>query len=248
VERHAYQLTDGTLEKWSPTWCRSTDRPSRSHERNRDIQNCIGLKYRRLWCINKYMKMITDVGAMATVGVSARGMKVSLRCVGSVDYSERLLSPVLCRNLLLQSKGNFYICDVHPKVLVLQMYLIYNSSSSFETYGSDGSHSYIRCTPESEYVYSWSIIWPRCTNFQVWKSRFKTYAKQCGAVNMHNLVAPKKNVSNESRWCRRTRFDPPEKEVTITCAEFWCPVSEVPMTQQQVQEKMEAFVHLANNR
>jgi hypothetical protein len=28
------------------------------------------------------MKMITDVGAMATVGVSARGMKVSLRCVG----------------------------------------------------------------------------------------------------------------------------------------------------------------------
>jgi hypothetical protein len=30
---------------------------------------------------NKYMKMITDVGAMATVGVSARGMKVSLRCV-----------------------------------------------------------------------------------------------------------------------------------------------------------------------
>jgi hypothetical protein len=60
---------------------------------------------------NKYMKMITDVGAMATVGVSARGMKVSLRCVGSVDYSERLLSLLsLAISSYNQNQYNGYVC------------------------------------------------------------------------------------------------------------------------------------------
>jgi hypothetical protein len=59
------------------------------------------------------MKMITDVGAMATVGVSARGMKVSLRCVGSVDYSERLLSLL---SLLSQSPPTIKISTTDTSV------------------------------------------------------------------------------------------------------------------------------------
>jgi hypothetical protein len=54
---------------------------------------------------------------------------------------------------------------------------------------------------------------------------------------MRLLVVTPENVSNESRWCRRTRFDRAgEGGNYYMCPEFWCPVSEVPMTQQQVQE------------
>jgi hypothetical protein len=136
---------------------------------------------------NKYMKMITDVGAMATVGVSARGMKVSLRCVGSVDYSERLLSSVsvVAISSYNQNQGTTDTSvDTSESPSVTDVSDLQQSSSSFETYGSDGSHSYIRCTPESECIF---LIDYMTTMHQVWKSRFKTYAKQCGAVNMHNL-------------------------------------------------------------
>jgi hypothetical protein len=73
--------------------------------------------------------------------------------------------------------------------------------------------THISDVPLKANIYSWSIIWPRCTNFQVWKSRFKTYAKQCGAVNMRNLVnTRKKYVEWEPMVVN-------QKEVTITCAQ-----------------------------
>jgi hypothetical protein len=71
------------------------------------------------------------------------------------------------------------------------------------------------------------------------KSRFKTYAKQCGLSNATT------HRSHPRKWLlwgpvdKRSRCKEPAKEVIYMCPEYWCPISEVPMSREEVEKKME---------
>jgi hypothetical protein len=243
VERHAYQLTDGTLEKMI------SDMMSQYGIDRAEVMNEIET-YKIVSdsstddydVSNKYMKMITDVGAMATVGVSARGMKVSLRCVGSIDYSERLLSLL---SLLSQSPPTIKISTTDTSVDTSESPSVTDVSDLQQALAAlkrmdQMEATHISDVPLKANMYILDRLYDHDAQiFKYGKSRFKTYAKQCGAVNMRQpiVVTPEK--------MSRMRADGVDVPDSIRageggnyymCPEFWCPVSEVPMTQQQVQE------------
>jgi hypothetical protein len=73
--------------------------------------------------------------------------------------------------------------------------------------------------------------------FKYAKSRFKTYAKQCGAVNMRQPIAVTlEKMASEVQWTNvPDAIRAGEGGNFYMCPEYWCPIK-VPMSREEVNK------------
>jgi hypothetical protein len=114
-------------------------------------------------------------------------MKVSLRCVGNLDYSDRLLSIL---SLLSQTKpiivSTTESSDVQDIGEVTDLQAALAAVKNMDVQEASIASS----EPVKANMYVLDRLYDHDPQiFKYAKSRFKTYAKQCGAVNMRQPIA-----------------------------------------------------------
>lgn len=236
IEHHAYQLTDGSLEALVSTLMieYNVSRDDALHEI--EAYKVTTLSQAAEYDVTaKYMKMISDVGAMATLTVATQTLKVSMRCVGDLEYVQRLLSVL---SLVAMTSDPLANADVTTQlsqtddISDLQSALAAVRDMDAARATQDMASSIKKNTYILDRLQTYD---PQLFKYD--KTRLKTYAKQCGAVNMRQPIAVSAGRMAE---LRETGAELPDAirvgdgGTSYMCPEFWCPVTETPMTKDDI--------------